>query len=63
MKRLMVVFSLRDKTFVNVPDTFKDEDVKESLPAIEREITKLYPLFTEIRTIYNEETKEIIYED
>lgn len=63
MKRLMVVFSLRDKMFVNVPDTFKDEDVEATFPAIEREIMKLYPHYNQVCTVYNAETGEMIYED
>lgn len=63
MKRLLVIFSIREKTFVNVPDDFDPGKVEEVLPLIDEQVLKLYPHFSSIHTILDGETGNMVYED
>lgn len=63
MKRLMIVYKTKDKTFIDVPEGFDYKNPTDSLSVIREAVRKIDPKFDSLVEFYNAETGEQLYED
>lgn len=63
MKRLMVVYKVKNKTFIDVPEGFDYKNPIDFLPVIRAEVKKIDPGFDSLIEFYDAETGEQLYED
>lgn len=63
MKRLMVVYKVKDKTFIDVPEGFDYKNPADSLPMICAAVKNIDPRFDSVIEFYDVETGEQLYED